>query len=93
VTTNIRLAGAILAGIALCGCATTTGNSSSKPTAVTTIAGDPHCLTDQGSRVPDGNKDFCAAGRSYSNADMVRTGRTNPGDALAQLDPSVTVHH
>jgi hypothetical protein len=92
-TTHIHIAGAILAGIALCGCAATTGNSNSKPTSATTIADSPNCLTDRDSRVPGGNDNICAAGRSYSNTEIVRTGRTNPGDALAALDPSVTVHH
>jgi hypothetical protein len=73
-STSVRIAGAILAGFALCGCATTVGKSSATPTAAATKAAD-------------------AAGRSYSQADIERTGKTNVGDALAQLDPSIMVHH
>jgi hypothetical protein len=91
--TSIRIGGAIIAGLALCGCTAMVGNSSSNPAAAATVAKDPNCLTDTGSRIPGGAKDFCAAGRSYSNADLERTGRTDVGDALAQLDPSITVHH
>jgi hypothetical protein len=31
--------------------------------------------------------------RTYSQADIDRTGQTDTGDALQQLDPSITVHH
>ena len=88
----IRIAGAILAGLVLCGCAATVGNSSAKPATTATIA-KPNCLADITSRIPSGANDFCATGRSYSNADMQSTGRTNVGEALAQLDPSITVQH
>jgi len=33
----------------------------------------------------------CAAGRTYSGADLDRTGEINPGDALQKLDPSIVI--
>lgn len=74
-----QIAVVVLAGLALGGCATTVTQNS-------------NCLTDTGSRIP-GAQAACAPGRSYSSADIERTGKTNAGDALAQLDPSITVHH
>jgi hypothetical protein len=71
---SIQITGAIIAGFALCGCATTVGNSSARPTPAATKAAD-------------------AEVRSYSQDDIERTGKTNVGDALAHLDPSITVHH
>jgi hypothetical protein len=85
----MRIAGVIVAGVALFGCATTTPNANAKP-ATAAVAKDPTCLTDTGSRIP-GSK--CRGyGRSYSNEDIDRTGQTNAADALALLDPSITVH-
>jgi hypothetical protein len=87
-TAYMRIAGAIVAGVALFGCATTTPNAKAKP--ATAAVKDPTCLTETGSRVP-GSK--CRGyGRSYSNEDIERTGQTSAGDALSLLDPSITVH-
>jgi hypothetical protein len=85
----MRLAGVIVAGVTLFGCATTTDSAKAKPATAATVK-DPTCLTETGSRVP-GSK--CRGyGRSYSNEDIDRTGQTNAADALALLDPSITVH-
>jgi len=85
----MRIAGVIVAGMTLFGCATTTPNANAKP-ATAAVSKDPTCLTDTGSRIP-GSK--CRGyGRSYSNEDIDRTGQTNAADALALLDPSITVH-
>jgi len=87
-TAYMRIAGAIVAGVALFGCAATTPNAKAKP--ATAAVKDPTCLTETGSRVP-GSK--CRGyGRSYSNEDIERTGQTSAGDALSLLDPSITVH-
>ena len=88
-TAYMRIAGAIVAGIALFGCATTTPNATAKP-ATAAVVKDPTCLTETGSRI-SGSK--CRGyGRSYSNEDIERTGQTSAGDALSLLDPSITVH-
>jgi hypothetical protein len=56
-----------------------------------TAANDPNCLS-TASRIKQPCADS-AAGRSYSREDLDRTGHTNAGAALQQLDPSVTVDH
>jgi hypothetical protein len=89
-TAYMRIALVIVAGAALFGCATTEQNA--KP-AVSAAAKDPTCLTDTGSRIAATATSKCRGiGRSYSNEDLERTGYTSTADALAVLDPSVTVH-
>ena len=88
----MRIAAVFVGGAALFGCATTADNAKPKP-AVSTAAAvqDPSCLTDTGSRIAGASK--CRGyGRSYSGTDIDRTGQTSAADALAQLDPSITVH-
>jgi len=86
---HMRIAGVILAEVALFGCANMTPNANAKP-ATAGVVKDPTCLTETGSRVP-GSK--CRGyGRSYSNEDLERTGQTSAADALALVDPSITVH-
>lgn len=87
-TAYMRIAVVVLAGAALFGCATTAENAKPKPAATAAVQ-DPNCLTDTGSRIPSKCRGY---GRSYTGTDIDRTGQTNAGDALAQLDPSVTVH-
>jgi hypothetical protein len=90
-TAYMRIAVVIVAGAALFGCATTAENAKAKP-AVSAAAGkDPTCLTETGSRLA-GNSKCRGFGRSYSNEDIERTGQTSAADALALLDPSITVH-
>ena len=49
---------------------------------------DPNCLTQTGSRVQSRNQKDCVGyGRSYSRDELDRTGRTDVGQALRQLDP------
>lgn len=89
-TAYMRIALVIVAGATLFGCATTAENAKSKP-AVSATANDPNCLTETGDRLAGSTK--CKGyGRSYSSQDINRTGQTNAADALALLDPSVTVH-
>jgi hypothetical protein len=89
-TPYVRTAVVILAGVSLFGCATTADNA--KPTlAVSAAAKDPNCLTETGSRIAGTSK--CRGfGRAYSSEDIDRTGKTSAADALALLDPSITVH-
>jgi hypothetical protein len=86
---TIRIAAAIVSGLVLFGCAATP--QTSKPAASAAMK-NPNCLTETGSRV-SADKAACRGyGRSYSHEDIDRTGLTNAGDALALLDPSITVH-
>lgn len=89
-TPYVRIAVVIVAGVSSFGCATTADNAKSKP-AVSAAAKDPTCLTDTGSRIA-GNSKCRGYGRAYSSADIDRTGQTSAADALALLDPAVTVH-
>ena len=86
-----RILGAIAAGFALCGCASTAGNVS-KPAALS-AQNNPNCVVDTGSRLPPEKRGCRGIGRTYTAEDISRTGRIDVGDALSQLDPSVTVHH
>ncbi|HEY3520186.1 MAG TPA: hypothetical protein VGK80_03995 [Rhodanobacteraceae bacterium] len=54
--------------------------------------GDHNCIRDTGSHIPP-PKGGClpVAGRTYNHDDIQRTGETNLGQALQQLDPSVQV--
>jgi hypothetical protein len=87
-TAYTRIAVVVAAGAFLFGCAST---AEKKPAVSAAADKDPTCLTDTGSRVPRPSK--CRGiGRSYSGTDIDRTGQTNAGDALALLDPAITVH-
>ncbi len=85
----MRIAGVLVATVTLFGCATTTDSAKSKPP--TAAVTDPTCLTETGGLV-SGTSKCRGFGRSYSAADIQRTGTTSAGDALAILDPSITVH-
>jgi hypothetical protein len=86
----MRFAGIIVSGLVLFGCATTPQNQS-KP-AASAATKDSNCLSETGNRIPAGKTGCRGYGRSYSEADIQRTGSTNVGDALSLLDPSITVH-
>ena len=87
---TMRIAGIIVAGLVLFGCAATSQNT--KP-AASAATNNPNCLTDTGDRISSGKQGCRGYGRSYSKDDIDRTGLTTAGDALGLLDPSVTVHH
>ena len=80
---------------------TTAGQDQTAPPEVTVVSGTPvhkndsHCLRETGTRIIRKDKNACvnAAGKSYSNDDIRRTGATDVGDALQLLDPSISVHH
>ena len=88
----MRIAVVIVAAAALFGCASTAENAKPKPVVAAGTVTDPACLTETGSRIT-GNSKCRGYGRSFSRDDIDRTGQTSAGDALAQLDPSITVHH
>jgi hypothetical protein len=87
-STAMRMAGIVVSGLVLFGCAAT---PQSKP-AATAATKDPNCLTETGSHLSAGKTACHGYGRSYSHDDIDRTGSTNAGDALSLLDPSITVH-
>jgi hypothetical protein len=89
---NMHIAGVAVASLILCGCATTSPNSTSKQPASAAAVKDPNCLTDTGSRISEGKANCRGYGRSYSDEDISRTGKTSAADALGLLDPSITVH-
>ncbi|MGO1073158.1 hypothetical protein [Lysobacter sp. CA199] len=69
-----------------------TAQADAKPAAAAAAAKkdrrDPTCLTQTGSRLQPRSQNGCAGyGRSYSRDDLDRTGRTDVGQALRQLDP------
>jgi len=90
-TAYMRIAVVLVAAAILFGCATTAENAKPKPAVSAATVKDPTCLTDTGSRLA-GNSKCRGIGRSYSNDDIERTGQTSAADALALLDPSITVH-
>jgi len=51
------------------------------------------CIRDTGSRIPPApGSCLNGPGRSISSTDIESTGKTQVGDALPLLDPSITVH-
>jgi hypothetical protein len=86
--TRTCTAGALLAALSICGCATP---NSRPPTAA---ARPSTCLTSTGSRIPASPGATCSAyGQSYSRTDIDQTGKTTVAGALGELDPSLTVTH
>jgi uncharacterized lipoprotein YajG len=88
---TMRFLSAAAAGLMLFGCAATPQNPNSNPAASAALK-DRTCLTDTGSQIV--SKSSCRGyGRSYTSDDIDKTGRTTAAGALAELDPSITVHH
>jgi hypothetical protein len=91
-TTHQRVVCAIVTALVLAACAATTPNV--KPnTASAAAAQNPACLTQTGSRIVGDRADCMAFGRSYSRDEIDTTGKVNLGDALQNLDPSISVRH
>ncbi len=82
---NTPLIGAASALALLAACATA-------PTTAPATAQNPSCVSQSPGRSAN-PADCSPGGRSYTNDEIRRTGATTVGDALAQLDPSITVHH
>jgi len=88
---TMRFLSAAAAGLMLFGCAATPQNPNSKPAASVAVR-DRTCLTDTGSQIASVSS--CRGyGRSWSSDDIDRTGKFTAAGALAELDPSITVHH
>jgi hypothetical protein len=92
---ELRTAAMLAAVLVFAGCSTPTANMNPTPQSNAAAARDPACLTSTGSRIPvAGNRTDCVGyGRSYTNADMQRTGATTVADALRLMDSSVTIQH
>ena len=88
---SISIVGAVLAISLVAGCATTNvgGNSPSAQSVART--NDQHCGLQSASRLPANGSNCQFAGRSYSGEDVDRTGKTSAAEALAILDPSISV--
>jgi len=91
---KMRIAGiaAAAAGLALCGCAATSQNVNSTSASSAVMAKDTYCLSATGSRIPAPQPNCVGYGRTYTGDDIQRTGSPLPGNALALMDPSITVH-
>ncbi len=89
-TSPMRVVSLIASLLVIAACAATTPGA--KPQAAA-VAQNPTCLKQTGSRLPAGDAGCKGTGYSYSSDDINRTGETTAGDALRQLDPSVTISH
>ena len=88
--TSIRIAGALIAGLIVAGCATTkdAGSQAVLPRSADNAA----CVSQTATRIPASNENCSRAGRTYTSEDIERTGQTSTADALQLMDPSITVH-
>lgn len=86
-STRIRVTGVLLTALAICGCASNATTASSTAAA--------RSCTDSAVSGNTVAHDACVkpGERSYSQADIERTGKTSAGDALALLDPAIVVKH
>jgi hypothetical protein len=75
----------------MAGCASTgdTPVSNEGPPAPIARAG---CVHQTGSRISQASPACSGPGRTYSQTDIANTGESTAADALALLDPSITVH-
>jgi hypothetical protein len=78
----------VAAALALGACASTSGNSGTKPVAASQPAG---CVSGTGTRIAAAPGNCAGFGRTYTQEDIEHTGETTAGGALRMLDPSVTV--
>ena len=86
----IRVMGALVSLVVVCGCAAPNA-AAKRDVATNSATQNGACLQDTGSRLP--NSTGCSAfGRSYSSDDINRTGSTTVSRSLQLLDPSVTVN-
>jgi hypothetical protein len=86
------IAAAVAAGLMLASSAAIGDDATPQPKKSSAATENPSCLTHTGSRI--GGKGKCrGTGRSYTSDDLEQTGKTTVAEALALLDPSITVHH
>jgi hypothetical protein len=83
-TKRTALTSALFFALAAC------SSTGSKPP--TEIAKNSHCVDQTASRLSVDQSPCASFGRSYSEEDLRRTGRTNIAEALQTLDPSISAH-
>ncbi len=82
----------ILIGTALTLCvAACASNPSTPPLAAAAKSPPGWCVTSTGTRIPLGPRECAAAGHTWTQKDISTTGATDTGQALRQLDPSLTI--
>jgi hypothetical protein len=83
---TLGLCAVALASIAAC--------STTTPPATRTATAAPCAPASSASRIPTQSGQCSSTpSRTYSNEEIERTGQTDVGNALQQLDPSISVHH
>jgi hypothetical protein len=88
---HARVAAAVAAGLIFASFAAIGDDATPQPKKHSAAAENPRCLTHTGSLMSAKGK-CSGTGRSYTRDDIDRTGKTTLGGALAELDPSITVH-
>jgi hypothetical protein len=86
-TIRMRATGALIGAFALCSCATTASPPSKS------IVASANCTERTASNTLADNPCARPGERSYSQTDLQSTGKSTVGDALALLDPALTVRH
>jgi hypothetical protein len=91
-STSIRAIGAVIAVLSVTACATSAG--SAKPNAGSAaVAQSSPCVAPPGSRLNTSDWNCSAASRTYTGADLNKTGLTPSQNGLQMLNPALTVHH
>lgn len=90
-STGAPFASALLAATLLTGCATSPTSGPARDARPPASANVASCGPTTASRIPASAGSCRAAGRTYSGDDIDSTGKTNAADALAILDPAISV--
>ena len=72
-------------------CASTGPHAATAPGSRNASVASTTCVTQSASRIPRDPGNCDGFGRSYSRADIDRTGSTTAGGALRLLDPALTI--
>jgi len=80
-----------LALLLLAACTSAAPTRTAAPAAARADTPPPGCVSQTATRLPASPGDCTAFGRSYSDTDLKTTGKTEVGQALSVLDPSLTV--
>jgi len=92
-TTYMRAISGIAITAVLAACAANTANLKPPAGESAAVAENSACRTQTASRITVNNVGSSEFVRCYSSDDLKPTGASNVGNALALLDPIVTVHH
>jgi hypothetical protein len=78
--------------VCVAACATSPSTSgTTKPAAATATVPPAGCVADTATRIAVSPRDCAGFGRVWTDQDVKSTGATSAGQALRQLDPTVTV--